>query len=95
MGKYAIVPSGKFRKDIKKYLKKKKEKDAIYAVIDLLADGGHNSIPIGMKPHKLSGNYAGYWECHILPDLLIIWGQIEQPENEVYLARVGTHSELF
>ncbi|WP_257666143.1 type II toxin-antitoxin system YafQ family toxin [Parapedobacter tibetensis] len=95
MGKYVVVPSGRFRKDIKKYLKKQRERDAIYEVIDLLVDGGNSSIPVSMKPHKLSGNYAGYWECHVLPDLLIIWGQTEQPDKEVYLVRIGSHSELF
>ena len=62
MSTYTIVPSGKFRKDIKKYFNKPKEKEAIYALIDLLAQNGHSAIPKKMKPHKLSGSYSGYWE---------------------------------
>ncbi|HYK77264.1 MAG TPA: type II toxin-antitoxin system YafQ family toxin [Daejeonella sp.] len=94
MGKYSLVPSGKFKKDIKKYLKKDRELKAIYRVIDILAESGHSGIPPNMKPHKLSGNYSSFWECHALSDLLIIWEQEDEPINEIYLVRVGTHSEL-
>ena len=95
MGKYALVPSGKFRKDIKKYLLQSKTKKLITEVLDLLAENGYAAIPRKMNPHKLSGNYSGYWECHIQPDLLIIWEQAEEPINEIYLVRIGSHSELF
>ncbi len=47
-----------------------------------------------MKPHKLRGVYKNDWECHIKPDLLIIWFQIEKPKT-ITLIRIGTHSELF
>lgn len=94
MVKYSIVPSSKFRKDIKKYLKKKKEIEGIYLVIDCLAKCGNLGIPQKMLPHKLSGNYSGLWECHIFPDLLIIWEQDEELA-EIYLVRVGSHSDLF
>jgi mRNA interferase YafQ len=95
MSRYSIVPSGKFRKDIKKYLKKPRERQAIYDTVNILAENGYLDIPENMRPHRLSGNYKEYWECHVLPDLLIIWEQTESPANEIYLVRVGTHSELF
>lgn len=47
-----------------------------------------------MKPHKLIGNYKGCLECHIMPDLLIIWEQDEK-EMEIYLLDIGSHSDLF
>ncbi|MDO4426646.1 MAG: type II toxin-antitoxin system YafQ family toxin [Moraxella sp.] len=25
------------------------------------------------RPHLLSGNYSGFWECHIKPDWLLIY----------------------
>ncbi|WP_299668565.1 type II toxin-antitoxin system mRNA interferase toxin, RelE/StbE family [uncultured Polaribacter sp.] len=55
---------------------------------------GVNGIPKNMKPHKLSGVYKDNWECHIKPDLLIIWFQIESP-NSIKLIRIGSHSDLF
>ena len=45
-----------------------------------------------LKPHKLSGNYKGYWECHVKPDLLMIWDENEQI-NLLKLARAGTHAD--
>jgi mRNA interferase YafQ len=33
-------------------------------------------------------------ECHILPDLLLIW-DVDEDNNELILARIGSHSELF
>ena len=47
-----------------------------------------------MKAHKLVGEYKDNWECHIKPDLLIIWIQIESP-NIIKLVRIGSHSDLF
>jgi mRNA interferase YafQ len=44
------------------------------------------------RPHKLSGNYAEKWECHIEPDWLLIY---ELSNDLVTLYRTGTHSDLF
>ena len=46
------------------------------------------------RPHKLRGEYSGYWECHVKPDLLLIWSE----NSEILLLeliRTGTHSDLF
>jgi mRNA interferase YafQ len=41
----------------------------------------------------LAGDWAGYRECHIKPDLLLIY---KKPDDETLrLARLGSHSELF
>jgi len=32
-------------------------------------------LPASCRPHKLSGNYKDYWECHIAPDWLLIYEQ--------------------
>ena len=44
--------------------------------------------------YKLSGIYKGYLECHVKPDLLLIWDENEQI-NLLELVRTGTHSDLF
>jgi len=61
-------------------------------VITLLAQTG--SLPANYKPHKLSGNRAGEWECHIKPDWLLVW---EQNDDELVLLMLntGTHSGIF
>jgi len=44
------------------------------------------------KNHTLVGNYAGYLECHIDPDWLLIY---KLEEDRVIFERTGTHSDLF
>ncbi len=43
--------------------------------------------------HDLSGNWVGYRECLIKPDLLPIYRK--QDDDALWLARLGSHSELF
>jgi mRNA interferase YafQ len=42
--------------------------------------------------HQLSGNWSGYWECHIEPDWLLVR---EQNDEWQTLVRTGTHADLF
>ena len=50
------------------------------------------ALPEQNRAHSLSGNWAGYQECHLAPDWLLIY-RVEG--NELRLARTGTHSDLF
>ena len=45
------------------------------------------------RDHDLSGDWAGYRECHIKPDLLLIYRKSDT--DMLRLARLGSHSELF
>ena len=50
-------------------------------------------LPASFRDHALVGNWAGYRECHMKPDLLLIHSK---PDAETLrLARLGSHSELF
>jgi mRNA interferase YafQ len=91
---YDLRFSNKAKKDLKRYRKNKRALEALGNIVDLLAENGYQAIPETNRPHKLSGNYEGCWECHALPDLLVIWEQYED-FKEVVLIRVGSHSELF
>lgn len=45
------------------------------------------------RDHELSGDWHGYRECHVKPDLLLIY---QKPDADTLrLARLGSHSELF
>lgn len=45
------------------------------------------------RDHELIGDWVGYRECHVKPDLLLIY---KKPDAETLrLARLGSHSELF
>ena len=45
------------------------------------------------RDHALSGDWAGYRECHVRPDLLLIYRKSDA--DTLRLARLGSHSELF
>jgi mRNA interferase YafQ len=45
------------------------------------------------RDHDLSGDWAGYRECHVKPDLLLIYRKPDA--STLRLARLGSHSELF
>ncbi|HEY5392902.1 MAG TPA: type II toxin-antitoxin system YafQ family toxin [Hanamia sp.] len=92
---FEIIASTKFLKDLK-LLKRRSINDfqLLQQLITKLADEGHNGLDKKHRPHKLSGIYKGYWECHVKPDLILIWD--EKLELKLLgLVRVGTHSDLF
>ncbi len=92
---YEFIFTTKFKKDFKKLqIRDLTEVRLVVGVLDLLRVNGVKAIPSQMKPHKLKGKYKGDWECHIKPDLLIIWFQIESPKT-IKLIRIGSHSDLF
>jgi mRNA interferase YafQ len=42
--------------------------------------------------HPLSGEWAGFRDCHVKPDLVLIY---EKPDDDTLrLVRLGSHSEL-
>ena len=45
------------------------------------------------RDHDLSGDCAGYRQCHVKPDLLLIYRKSDA--DTLRLARLGSHSELF
>ena len=92
---FEVVTTTKFLKDLK-LLKKRSVKDfqLLQLLITTLTEQCHKGLDKKHNPHKLSGNYKGYWECHVKPDLLLIWDENEQI-NLLELVRTGTHSDLF
>jgi len=91
---FELEVTTKFKKDLKKIKGDNKKFEKVAKVLELLQYDGFRSIPKKMVPHQLKGKYKGNWECHIMPDLLIIWFQVESP-NVIKLIRVGSHSDLF
>jgi mRNA interferase YafQ len=50
-------------------------------------------LPANSRDHGLGGDWQDHRECHIKPDLLLIY---RKPNAEVLqLVRMGSHSELF
>lgn len=92
---YRIVYTGKFKKDLIRVGRRNlQDSFLVEGIVRILRERGVDGVPKKMRPHKLKGNYENDWECHIKPDLLIIWFQIENPKT-INLIRIGTHSDLF
>ena len=92
---YKLVETSKFKRDLKRIFKRSRtDFEMTFEVLEILKFNGVEGIPVIMKPHKLKGIYRDNWECHIKPDLLVIWIQIETPKT-IKLIRLGSHSDLF
>jgi len=89
---YQLEQTGKFKKDIKLAKKRGLDMRLLDEVVTHLVEEG--TLPKKNKPHKLIGNYKGFWECHIQPDWLLVWEQ-DDTIRLITLIRTGTHSDLF
>ncbi len=90
--KYEIVPSNQFRKDLKLAAKRGYDINKIKNVIEKLANG--EVLEAKYRDHWLTGDYGGFRECHIQPDWLLVY-QLDNGKLILFLARTGTHSDLF
>ncbi len=82
-----------FRKDYKRAIKQPGHTPELFQeVLDYLVM--EQLLPAKYRDHALSGNYAGFRECHILPDWLLIY-KVETDILTLTLTRTGSHSDLF
>ena len=81
-------------KSFKKDAKALSQADRILSmqIIDTLAKG--EKLESKHKDHALSGNLQGFRECHIKPDLLLIY-ELCDDVLQLNALRVGSHSKLF
>lgn len=87
-----LVTTSAFRKDLKIAKKRGYNLSLIELVIDELLK--ENTLAPKYKDHALIGNYAGFRECHISPDWLLIYS-IDKSKLIFTASRTGTHSDLF
>jgi len=89
---FTLKYSNRFKKDLKAY---KNDKDILLElenILDMLAKG--LKIPSKNTNHRLSGEFKDCFECHIKPDVLLIY-KIEKLEITILLLRIDSHSKLF
>lgn len=90
--KYSVVYTGQFKRSLKKCAKRGLDIQVFTDALDILQVTG--TLPQQYKAHRLVGNYAGCWECHLEPNWLMIWRQNDDV-LELILVDTGTHSDLF
>jgi mRNA interferase YafQ len=88
-----IKPLKKFRKDVARQRSGKfaqQLRPLLQEVINQLAED--QPLPSRLADHALIGNWAGCRDCHIRPDLVLIY---RLPDDETLeLIRLGSHSQL-
>lgn len=87
---YKIHLTKSFKKDAKSL--SVADKELTMELIDKLANG--EALEPKHNDHALSSNLQGTRECHIKPDLLLIYEKFDDI-LQLNTLRVGSHSKLF
>jgi mRNA interferase YafQ len=89
-----IERTSAFRRDFKREKRGRHGRDIdslVAGVVFLLAED--TVLPDKNRDHGLGGNWHDHRDCHLKPDLLLIY---RKPNADVLqLVRRGSHSELF
>ncbi len=88
-----IEYSNRFRRDLKRELKGQHRKALeadLSALVDLLASDA--PLPPRYQDHGLSGDWISYRDCHLKPDLVLIYRKIDS--EILRLARIGSHADV-
>lgn len=83
-----------FKRDYKRTKSAPRHRDIevlLPEIVSLLAED--QLLPERYRDHALAGNWNSHRECHLKPDLLLIY---KKPDNDTLrLVRMGSHSQLF
>ena len=90
--KYAIEYTAQFKRDFKRISRQKRDAERLLEALRLLAEG--ETLAESFRDHSLGGGYHGHRECHIRPDLLLIY-RIDEGILTLTAVRTGSHAELF
>jgi mRNA interferase YafQ len=83
-----------FKRDYKRVRATPRHRDIetlLPEIVGWLAD--NRPLKANHRDHSLGGSWKDHRECHLKPDLLLIY---KKPDDETLrLVRMGSHSELF
>jgi len=85
--------SNRFKRDYKREQAGRHGKtldDIMMNIVNLLA--ADSELPRKNLDHLLTGDWADHRDCHIKPDLILIYRKPD--EKHLDLVRLGSHSEL-
>ena len=84
-----LAVTNQFKRDHKKHHLETLTSAWVEVISKLIAD---ESLPEKYCDHQLSGDWQDHRDCHIKPDLVLIY---RKPDDEILqLVRLGSHSEL-
>ncbi|MDO4709890.1 MAG: type II toxin-antitoxin system YafQ family toxin [Pseudomonadota bacterium] len=89
--------SSAFKRDMRRELKGKHAKtlavpllQAVHFLVDDVP------LPATFLDHQLKGDWRGFRECHLKPDLLLVYKKADDGSVQLLqLIRLGSHAELF
>lgn len=84
------ITKPQFDRDVRRIKRRSNDIEKLIVVTFLLEKDGR--LAPGFRPHKLSGEYEGCWECHLGYNWLLIY---EIKDEEIILVRTGSHADLF
>ena len=87
-----LKQTSQFKKDLRRMAKRSVNMDLLDEVVQLLRE--REPLPDKYEDHPLTGNWAGYRDCHIQPDWLLLY-RVEENVLILSLTRTGSHSDLF
>ena len=89
---YQIKFTTAYKKNYKLMKKRGLDVSLLDDVVDLLRQG--RQLDEKYRDHGLSGNFAGFRECHIKSDWLLVY-LIEDDVLTLTLVDTGSHSDIF
>ena len=91
--KYGIRKTSRYKKSLKKMLKRGKDIKKISAVVRMLAMGV--TLPPQYRDHALSGDLEGLRVCHLVIAWVLLYFYPTNGELVLTLTDTGSHADLF
>ena len=88
-----ITSTSQFRRDfrrVKRGVHGSHVDETLEAALELLAADA--ALPPSYADHQLKGQYKEYRDCHLRPDLVLVYGKGNADTLE--LVRIGSHAQL-
>ena len=81
-----------FKRDVRRAIKRGKSLKKIMDAVRLLCS--QSPLPPSFRDHALKGKFASYRDCHVEPDLILVY-RIVDARLELVCFRLGSHADLF
>jgi len=88
-----IERTGKFKRDYKREAKGRYATSLATLLNTVLTQlMTHQILDIKYQDHALTGQWSGYRDCHLKPDLILIYRKLNK--EVLQIVGIGSHSEL-